>query len=457
MPAVLDSDRLNPPPDRGRTADAASPRNRASSRSSPSHASGSHSDTEARTEPELEDSIANVSLYDPQPGPPDVAVAQTVQAVEGIDLNDESRSMSTSSGETSRNECSAPGCSAKFSSAGQLRTHMSRDHGIRLSSEAKQLNKGKRKANTSLPTSTRKRIAAIGSEGQTTRVSVPRGSSIGSPAGSETSQRYVERSNTVGFDSFAQNLPDREASVSSSNICSFFQILTTNVKSSPEPYDHPDVIVVPDSSPSPPRTPQPQAPKMRAPHPNIRPAVPDSPSVHLSPSKQLAQRKDAVLIEGEELVTWRVDLVNSMPESYRNRIGCRAVFEAFIEDAMRHNEPCAPEITVENEVDSQPCPPWEFVYYNRMVYGTNVPRPDPNVLEGCDCLGPCDPENKDCACVRRQEKYFEDNPGLSDFSGFAFKVDGTIKYHNGAVFGCNSKCSCDLECQNKVSFAYAIP
>ncbi|KAF8597511.1 SET domain-containing protein [Ceratobasidium sp. AG-I] len=189
---------------------------------------------------------------------------------------------------------------------------------------------------------------------------------------------------------------------------------------------------------------------MRAPHPNIRPAVPDSPSLHLSPSKQLAQRKDAVLIEGEELVTWRVDFVNSMPDSYRNSLGSRAAFEAFIEDAVRENEPCAPEITIENEVDHQPCPPWEFIYYNRMVYGTNVPRPNPNALQGCDCLGPCDPTNRNCACVRRQEQYFEENPGLSDFSGFAFKPDGTIKYHNGAVFGCNSKCSCDLECQNKV-------
>lgn len=229
------------------------------------------------------------------------------------------------------------------------------------------------------------------------------------------------------------------------------------MKSSPEPLDRPEAIMVPDSSPSPPATPAPDAPKMRAPHPNIRPAVPDSPSLHLSPSKQLAQRKDASLIEGEELDTWRVDFVNSMPESFRTGLRSRVVFEAFIEDGVRENEPCAPAITVENEVDSQPCPPWEFVYYNRMVYGTNVPRPDPNALQGCDCLGPCDPTNKNCACVRRQEKYFEDNPGLSDFSGFAFKSDGTIKYHNGAVFGCNSKCSCEPDCQNKVSSTCIYP
>jgi histone-lysine N-methyltransferase SUV39H len=186
----------------------------------------------------------------------------------------------------------------------------------------------------------------------------------------------------------------------------------------------------------------------------MRPAVPEQPGSDLSPSKQIAQTKDEILIPGEELVTWRVDLVNSMPESYRKNPGCRAVFEAYMDDAMRENEPRAPQIRVENDVDSEPCPPWEFVYYNRMVYGTNVPKPDLDALEGCDCLGPCDPENKDCACVRRQERYFAENPGLDEYSGFGFQQDGEIKYHGGAIFGCNSKCTCDLECPNKVSFSF---
>lgn len=182
----------------------------------------------------------------------------------------------------------------------------------------------------------------------------------------------------------------------------------------------------------------------------MRTAVPEQPSAHLSPLKQIAQTKDEVLIEGEGLVTWRVDLVNSMPESFRKNPGVRAVFEAYMDDAMRENEPCAPQVVVENEVDSEPCPPWEFVYYNRMVYGDNVPKPDLDALKGCDCLGPCNPRNKKCACVQRQARYFAEHLGEDGYSGFGCDEDGVIKYHGGAIFGCNSKCSCDLECSNKV-------
>ncbi|CAE7190481.1 unnamed protein product, partial [Rhizoctonia solani] len=200
----------------------------------------------------------------------------------------------------------------------------------------------------------------------------------------------------------------------------------------------------------PPATPPP-IPTIRASQPNLRPPVPDEPSQNLSPSKQRAQAKDQVLIQGEELVTWRVDLVNSMPESFRKNGGSRAVFEAYMDDAMRLNEPCAPAIRVENAVDSEPCPPWEFVYYNTMVYGANVPKPDLDALEGCDCLGPCDPTNQNCACVRRQEQYYaEAGEVMDEFTGFGCTEEGMIKCHGGAVFGCNSRCSCDLECSNKV-------
>ncbi|KAF8597512.1 hypothetical protein BDV93DRAFT_370487 [Ceratobasidium sp. AG-I] len=221
--AVLDSERLNPQAARGRSSNTASPRKRAPIKSSPSQTSGSHSDhAETLTEPELEVSIAQVSIHDHQPNPPeatDMDYADTVAAVEDIALDDRmepgpsepapSRSISVSSGETGRSECSVSGCSAKFSSTGQRHTHMSRDHGIRLSLDNKPPNKGKRKANTTLPTSTRKRIAIVGSEGQADRLSVAPHSSS---SNSDNSQRYVERSNTVGFDSFAQNLPDREDS-----------------------------------------------------------------------------------------------------------------------------------------------------------------------------------------------------------------------------------------------------
>ncbi|KAG8678545.1 hypothetical protein FRC09_019752, partial [Ceratobasidium sp. 395] len=156
------------------------------------------------------------------------------------------------------------------------------------------------------------------------------------------------------------------------------------------------------------------------------------------------------VIPAEEIDTSLVDYINSLSEMYRSDPNTRFVFEGIMEEAMRENEPCAPAITVENNVDAQPCPPWEFVYCNRVLYGENVPRPDRDSLEGCDCLGPCNPANKDCVCVRKQEVFCAESKELLDVTGFAFNKDGTVKFHLGAVFGCNSKCSCDLECRNKV-------
>ncbi|QRW21803.1 heat shock protein 70 kDa 12A [Rhizoctonia solani] len=121
---------------------------------------------------------------------------------------------------------------------------------------------------------------------------------------------------------------------------------------------------------------------------------------------------------GDELVTWRVDLVNSMPDSYRKSIGVR-VFEAYMDDAMRLTEPCASAIQVENMVDSEPCPPWEFVYYNTMLYGTNVPK-----LIGC------------AGRVRFALRYYAEYGGDMDgTTGFGCAEDGTIKYQNGRCLG----------------------
>ncbi|KAG9120594.1 hypothetical protein FRC07_003848 [Ceratobasidium sp. 392] len=310
---------------------------------------------------------------------------------------------------------------------------MSRDHGVRLSQETRKIRRGKRKADDTPMTPTKRQTQASRLSGRGSQSSVTGAGSDNSGRSSQNADRYVERTNTVGFEPFAQSFSERGSS------------------STPEPGDDEDEpIVLSDSDSSPPGTPAPPVPKMPAPHPHLRPSVPDSPSAHLSPSKQLAQKKNEIVIPGEKLDTWRVDLVNSMPESYRNDPSVRVVFEAFMDEAMRENEPCAPAIPVENEVDGQPCPPWEFVYCNRVLYGENVPRPDRDALVGCDCLGPCNPENKDCACVQKQEEYFAANAGLDGYSGFAFNEDGTIRFDHGVVYGCNSKCSCDLECRNKV-------
>ncbi|CAE6451832.1 unnamed protein product [Rhizoctonia solani] len=398
--------------DERETADQASPRKSVPIPSSPTP------ETEPEPEP-LVESIANVSLYDEQAAGQDKEVAQAVEAVESVSLD-----------VPETFNCSIGDCTASFSSAGMLHTHTSRDHGIRLQNK---MSKKKRKASDApenLPA--KRRTTALPPSSSTP------GTSRASPAASaqsvvsQKSDRFVTRRNTVGFESFSQKVSSHE------HLLSDEDVLRDNSSS-------------PDSAPaSRPMTP-PHIPNMRAPQPNLRPPVPDEPSQNLSPSKQRAQNKEEVLIPGDELVTWRVDLVNSMPESYRKNVGVRAVFEAYMDDAMRLTEPCASAIPVENMVDSEPCPPWEFVYYNTMVYGTNVPKPDLDALEGCDCLGPCDPENQDCSCVRRQEQYYAEYGGDMDgTTGFGCAEDGTIKYQNGAVFGCNSKCSCDLECSNKV-------
>ncbi|ELU40936.1 SET domain-containing protein [Rhizoctonia solani AG-1 IA] len=406
--------------------DEKEPVNKASPRKSAPIPSSPTSETEPEPEP-LVESIANVSLYDELTGQ-DKEVAQAAEAVESVSLD-----------VPETFDCSIGDCMASFSSAGQLHTHTSRDHGIRLHNK---IGKKKRKASDAPENVPAKRrttaLPPSSSLPGTSRASPASGASTHS-AQSQTSNRFIQRKNTVGFESFAQRVSSQEHSVRPFNVD---QVLHESSSS-------------PDSAPaSRPMTP-PQIPNMRAPQPNLRPPVPDEPSQNLSPSKQRAQIKDEVIIPGDELVTWRVDLVNSMPDSYRKSIGVRAVFEAYMDDAMRLTEPCASAIQVENMVDSEPCPPWEFVYYNTMLYGTNVPKPDLDALEGCDCLGPCDPENQDCSCVRRQERYYAEYGGDMDgTTGFGCAEDGTIKYQNGAVFGCNSKCSCDLECSNKVGILF---
>ncbi|CAE6505965.1 unnamed protein product [Rhizoctonia solani] len=405
--------------------DKASPRKSVPIPSSPTP------ETEPEPEPLLE-SIANVSLYDEQQTGQDRAVAQAVEAVESVTLDPAPDTF----------DCGVGECRASFSTAGQLHQHTSRDHGIRLQQQQQNRpGRKKRKASDEQENVPAKRRTTT----------LPPSSSVpdSSAGSSHTSDRFVSRKNTVGFESFVQKVSDQESLVSNYTDT----LLETNIPAVGPKRNPRNLKLVGLGSPlsSPPATPPP-IPNMRASQPNLRPPVPDEPSQDVSPSKQRAQVKDEVLIQGDKLVTWRVDLVNSMPESYRKNGGARAVFEAYMDDAMRLTEPCASAIKVENTVDSEPCPPWEFVYYNTMLYGANVPKPDLDALEGCDCLGPCDPENQDCACVRRQERYYAELGGeaTADTTGFACTENGMIKYHSGAVFGCNSRCSCDLECSNKV-------
>ncbi|OCF75103.1 hypothetical protein I204_03952 [Kwoniella mangroviensis CBS 8886] len=123
----------------------------------------------------------------------------------------------------------------------------------------------------------------------------------------------------------------------------------------------------------------------------------------------------------------------------------RAVFEAYMAQSTSIDEPQADEIRVVNDIDGEGAPPdFEFQYSNDMLYNPDVP--DPELGVGCDCDGPCDPNNKNCSCVRRQELYFYD----LGMKGFAYDELGRIKETSVSVWECGKNCGCPPECGNRI-------
>ncbi|KAI0633592.1 SET domain-containing protein [Trametes polyzona] len=120
------------------------------------------------------------------------------------------------------------------------------------------------------------------------------------------------------------------------------------------------------------------------------------------------------------------------------------VFEAEMRANTAEDEPYAPPIRVVNEVDDEPTPPLEFFYSNQMWHGEGVPKPDHTNLRGCDCVGPCDPLSKTCACVKRQSEYNWDR------GGFIYDRKGKLRAHEYPIFECNMNCACSEDCMNRV-------
>lgn len=139
------------------------------------------------------------------------------------------------------------------------------------------------------------------------------------------------------------------------------------------------------------------------------------------------------------------DHINHMSEWTRSLPDMRIVFRAAIQENTASDEPDAPPIQVENYVDDEPTPPWEFHYSNQMWHGEGVPPPDIKSLVSCDCIGRCDPRSKTCACVRRQREAFED-PNAD----FAYDNKGRLKELGYPIFECNDLCGCDDDCRNRV-------
>jgi histone-lysine N-methyltransferase SUV39H len=140
------------------------------------------------------------------------------------------------------------------------------------------------------------------------------------------------------------------------------------------------------------------------------------------------------------------DHINNQPEEVRMLSEIREVFEAMILENTADDEREAPPIVIQNDVDEEPTPPWEFWYSNKMWHGKGVPDPDLKNLKGCDCRGACNPKNKACACAQRQCQVIGDIKA----SEFAYDKNGRLKFPGFPVFECNNTCWCGPECSNRV-------
>lgn len=133
-------------------------------------------------------------------------------------------------------------------------------------------------------------------------------------------------------------------------------------------------------------------------------------------------------------------------------------FKSMISVGAGDDEPDAPEINIINDVDDELSPPFEFHYTNKMYHGDDVPKPDVDHLDHCNCVGTCKPER--CPCAKKQMRWVgvaqwkRGKPAPDPPGGFLYDKDGRIipDYHdNHPIFECNAKCRCDDEwCQNRV-------
>ncbi|KAN0087812.1 histone-lysine N-methyltransferase [Tylopilus felleus] len=150
------------------------------------------------------------------------------------------------------------------------------------------------------------------------------------------------------------------------------------------------------------------------------------------------------------------DHMNKFPASFRESDVARRIFEAHIQEAMV-NEPEAPLIEIfDNNIGEEVTPRWEFHYTNEMWCGEGVPPPDVRNLEGCGCVGRCDPKSGKCACARRQLKwvqaYINEDiiPPTWPGSPFVYDHKGMLQRFECPIFECNQFCRCDEDCSNRV-------
>ena len=144
------------------------------------------------------------------------------------------------------------------------------------------------------------------------------------------------------------------------------------------------------------------------------------------------------------------DYMNTLPPWMRQTPGYeRTIFKAIMRGNTADQEPDAPAIDIVNNVDSDPCPPFEFYYTNYMWHSDSVPQLDASKLKGCGCYPVCLPDSH-CSCLKRQQKFYDES-----MSGFNYH-QGRLKYEEYPIFECNALCGCDDTCSNRVriSFCY---
>ncbi|KAF5352882.1 hypothetical protein D9757_012102 [Collybiopsis confluens] len=139
------------------------------------------------------------------------------------------------------------------------------------------------------------------------------------------------------------------------------------------------------------------------------------------------------------------DYINSYHPEMRQYRQMTHIYEAMMFENTCEDEPYAPLIKVQNDVDDdESTPPWEFYYTNDMWLGEGVSPPSRVELVGCDCEGKC--TKKTCKCWKRQEEHTQPY----GIDGFMYDSNGLLKMPGHPVFECNSLCNCGEECRNRV-------
>jgi hypothetical protein len=148
------------------------------------------------------------------------------------------------------------------------------------------------------------------------------------------------------------------------------------------------------------------------------------------------------------------DIMNVMPEYVLQDENTQLVFLQSTITNTSDDEPNAPPLEIENEYDAAAAPPFEFEYSNRLWHADDVTPPTWEGLTYCDCVGPCNPNSKTCACVKRHNQSLLDVH--EQHKGFAYNEDGTLKERDMAIFECNDLCGCSEDCMNRVGSSLLI-